>query len=52
MFKLVILIEPPPNQDYFDDQWPAFLHSAEQMPGLLRETTSRTAQMVFGDNRS
>lgn len=52
MYKLVILIETPqdlPLADRsFDDQWPQFLHLVEQIPGLLRETTSRVNRVVYG----
>ncbi len=48
MYKLVILVEPPENQRAFDEAWPDFLHHAEQMPGLCRETTSRVEQVLYG----
>lgn len=47
MYKLVILIEKPDDLT-FDDRWPQFLHLAEQIPGLLRETTSRVDRVVYG----
>jgi hypothetical protein len=46
--KLVILVEEPVEPAVFDDGWPEFLHWAEQMPGLLREVTSRVSHMLFG----
>ena len=49
MHKIVILISVPPDDDVFDLSWPAFLKQAEQMPGLLRETTSRVHFQVYGD---
>jgi uncharacterized protein (TIGR02118 family) len=47
MYKLVILIETPEDLT-FDDRWPEFLHLAEQIPGLRRETTSRVDHVVYG----
>ncbi len=49
MHKLVILIEPPADWAAFDDAWPQFLHHAEQMPGLLREATSRVDSFLYGE---
>ena len=49
MHKIVILITLPPDDDDFEAQWPDFLRHAEQMPGLLRETTSRVHFQVYGD---
>jgi uncharacterized protein (TIGR02118 family) len=51
MHKLVILIEGPEVPENFDAHWPQFLHLAEQMPGLLREATSRVAHTLFGNPR-
>ena len=48
MYKLVILVQAP-GELTFDDNWPLFLHQAEQIPGLLRETTSRVDRVLFGD---
>jgi len=50
MHKLVILIEGAESQSNFDDLWPKFLALAEQMPGLLREATSRVDRIVFGSS--
>jgi uncharacterized protein (TIGR02118 family) len=47
MYKLVILIETPEDLT-FDERWPQFLHLAEQIPGLRRETTSRVEHVVYG----
>ena len=47
MHKLVILIETLEDQA-FTDAWPEFLHAAEQMPGLLRESTSQVDDILFG----
>lgn len=49
MHKIVILITVPPDDDVFEMHWPEFLRQAEQMPGLLRETTSRVHFQVYGD---
>jgi hypothetical protein len=48
MHKLIILIESTNTSD-FHDFWPRFLHAAEGMPGLRRESTSRVNQVLFGD---
>ncbi len=48
MFKLVILIEHPEDEAALDAAWPQFLHLAESMPGLRRETTSRVEQYLYG----
>jgi uncharacterized protein (TIGR02118 family) len=47
MYKLVILIEAP-GDPTFDKHWPTFLHLIEQVPGLLRESTSRVDRVVYG----
>jgi hypothetical protein len=49
MHKLVIIITVPPDDDLFDLHWPEFLRLAEEMPGLVRETTSRINFKVYGD---
>jgi hypothetical protein len=49
MHKLVILITVPPDDDLFDLNWPEFLRTAEQMPGLVRETTSRVSFKLYGN---
>lgn len=46
--KLVILIEKSVEAANLDQLWPEFLHHAEQMPGLLRESTSRVDVHLFG----
>ncbi|GAB4475613.1 MAG: hypothetical protein Kow0088_12600 [Anaerolineales bacterium] len=48
MYKLVILIEKDVPPAILDQHWPEFLHNAEQMPGLLRETTSRIDVHLYG----
>jgi len=48
MYKLVILIEPPEDRQSFDDEWPEFLHLAEQMPGLRQEASCQVEQFLFG----
>jgi len=49
MYKLVILIEPLDDWQAFEENWPEFLHQAERMPGLRRETTGRVERFLFGD---
>ncbi len=48
MHKLIILLESTTTPD-FHVFWPRFLHAAEKMPGLLRETTSRINQELYGE---
>lgn len=48
MHKLVILIEGAALPENFEDNWPQFLHLAEQMPGLQREVTSRVQHILSG----
>jgi hypothetical protein len=48
MHKLVILIEPLEDRTAFDESWPEFLHLAEAMPGLLRETSSQVSLSLSG----
>ena len=49
MYKLVILIENLDDISAFEEIWPKFLHYAESMPGLLRETTSLIDSVIFGE---
>jgi hypothetical protein len=49
MHKLIILVDTLPDQNLFEKLWPIFLHEAEAMPGLRRETTSWTAGRIFGE---
>ena len=48
MHKLIILVESTATPD-FHVFWPRFLHTAENIPGLRREATSRINQVLFGD---
>jgi len=48
MYKLIILIESTTTPD-FHVFWPRFLHAAEEIPGLKRESTSRINQVLYGD---
>lgn len=48
MVKLVILIGPLEDPLDFDSRWPEFLHLAESLPGLQRETSSRVDQFLYG----
>lgn len=47
-YKLVILIEKSVESTVLDQLWPEFLHNAEQMPGLLRESASRVDVHLYG----
>ena len=48
MHKLIILVESTTTPD-FHVFWPRFLHAAENIPGLRRESTSRVNQNLYGD---
>lgn len=48
MVKLVILVESTATPD-FHAYWPRFLHAAENIPGLRRESSSRISQVLFGE---
>lgn len=48
MHKLIILVGSTATPD-FHVFWPRFLHAAENMPGLRRESTSRVNQILFGE---
>lgn len=49
MYKLVIIVENIENWTVFEELWPQFLHEAESMPGLSRETTSQVDALIYGD---
>ncbi|MEW6718476.1 MAG: YbaK/EbsC family protein [Chloroflexota bacterium] len=49
MYKLIILLEPPNDWMAFEQSWPDFLEHCEKMPGLLRATTSRVEDMMYGN---
>lgn len=48
MYKLIILVEST-SIPGFHNFWPRFLHAAESIPGLRRESTSRINQVLYGD---
>jgi len=48
MHKLVILFEPPDDEQVFQPNWQKFLGLAEKMPGLRRETVGRVERVLFG----
>ena len=50
MIKLVILIEPPEDNEQFMTAWPNFLRLAEEMPGLQEEATSQVDHLLYGNN--
>ena len=50
MHKLVILIGPLEDSQPLEDYWPNFLHQAERMPGLRRETTSQVEHFLYGSD--
>lgn len=48
MHKLIICINSLVDSQTFNEGWPDFLHQAEQMPGLVRETHSMVESVLFG----
>jgi len=48
MYKLIILLEST-SMPGFHNFWPRFLHAAESIPGLRRESTSRINQVLYGE---
>ncbi len=48
MQKLIILVDSTTTPD-FHVFWPRFLHAAESIPGLRRESTSRVSHVLYGD---
>jgi uncharacterized protein (TIGR02118 family) len=51
MHKLIIIFGPPRDLLDFSTGWQAFLHMAEQMPGLRRETVSLIEEIIYGENK-
>jgi hypothetical protein len=49
MHKLIILIPEMEKLFEYEELWPQFLHQAEQMPGLRKETTSRVNRVLSGN---
>jgi hypothetical protein len=49
MYKLMIIVPPNVITHDFDAGWPEFLHQAESMPGLLRETSIRVTGSLYGN---
>ena len=47
MYKLIILFGQPENSLEFVTGWQAFLHMAEQMPGLRRESVSLIEDVIY-----
>jgi len=50
MYKLIILVESTSAPGFYNS-WPRFLHAAENIPGLRRESTSRINQVLYGDEQ-
>jgi hypothetical protein len=48
MYKMMLLIPPRVDLEGFDIRWPEFLHLAEQMPGLDRESSSLILEELYG----
>ena len=48
MHKLMIFIPDPDSLPDFNDLWPNFLHQAELLPELKRESTSHVQHVLFG----
>ena len=48
MYSLILLIPCQINQEKFDRGWPSFLHQAEKMPGMIKETVTLIDQKLTG----
>ena len=48
MYKLMVLIPSNVDEAALDEAWPEFLHHAEQMPGLLRESVTHVRELFYG----
>ena len=48
MHSLILLIPSQINQEKFDREWPSFLHQAEKMPGMIKETSTLIDQKLTG----
>lgn len=51
MHKLIILFSQPSDPLAFLTGWQAFLHMAEQMPGLRRESVSLIEEVIYGEDK-
>lgn len=49
-YQLLILIPLTVEIQSFDEGWPEFLNSAEQMPGLIKESVVRIDNCIYGQN--
>jgi hypothetical protein len=49
MYKLVIMIEACEDPLILEEAWPGFLHLAEGMPGLVKESTSQVHTVLYGN---
>ncbi|MEA3350192.1 MAG: hypothetical protein U9Q82_06200 [Chloroflexota bacterium] len=49
MYKLIILIGPVAGSQYFRENWPEFLHNAEDMPYLIREASVHVHATLYGE---
>lgn len=50
MHTLLILLPPSIDWTLFDQGWPSFLHEAERMPGLIRESVFQVHQNLSGQS--
>ena len=50
MYQLLVLIPLSVDIQSFDEGWPTFLETAEQMPGLFRESVTRIERCLYGQN--
>jgi len=49
-YQLLILIPLNVEIQSFDEGWPSFLRSAEEMPGLIQESVNRIDNCLYGQN--
>ncbi len=51
MYQLILLIPHGIDENRFHDLWPAFLHHAEHMPGLIHEAINDVQASLYGPSR-
>ncbi|RMF49060.1 MAG: hypothetical protein D6755_02900 [Anaerolineae bacterium] len=51
MYKLVIIVPRQSVIHSLQEHWPKFLHLAERMPGLVRESHTRPHTYLYGMQR-
>ena len=49
-YQFLVLIPLTVEIQSFDEGWPEFLESAEEMPGLIEESVNRIDNCIYGQN--